>query len=305
MNCPRCGRAQPLDAAGPFCVECGQFLVPMRWVASPPPGTEAPKKRLGARGRYPGPPRYLSPPTWGFPALPWRRSEPVDTAESTDKLVAQAGLLVPLLRGLALLAVLSACGEAWRYVLLLRSRNEALGAAEVAASDALVGAASWVTTVLTLITGAVLLSWVLRAVDISAEQNEVRPARTPRVVVWGWLVPGINLTIPGSVLSEIEHAALRRDPAKRPDPSKLITVWWALWASNVVVGIIATLWLLRTGTQARADGVVQHVFVDLLAAAAAIVTARVVTNLTALIAPPRRIPLPRVVRVVAAPATTV
>jgi hypothetical protein len=49
----------------------------------------------------------------------------------------------------------------------------------------------------------------------------------------------------------------------------------------------------------------QHVFLDVLAAAAAVVTSRVVTYLTALIAPPRRIPLPRVVRVVAAPATTV
>ncbi|HTK67769.1 MAG TPA: DUF4328 domain-containing protein [Pseudonocardia sp.] len=305
MNCPRCGRAQPPDADGAFCVECGQFLVPMRWVASPPPGTESPPKRV-SRGRYPGPPRYLSPPTWGFPALPWRRGESDDTeTTSTDRLVSQAGLLVPLLRGLAVLAALSACGEAWRYVLLLRSRNEALGAAEVAASDALVGAASWVTTVLTLGAGAVLLSWVLGAVQISAEQNEVRPARTSRVIVWGWLIPGINLTIPGSVLSEIEHAALRRDPAKRPDPSKLITLWWALWASNVVVGIIATLWLLRTGTQARADGVVQHVFLDVLAAAAAVVTSRVVTYLTALIAPPRRIPLPRVVRVVPAQATSV
>jgi hypothetical protein len=285
-------------------VECGQFLVPMRWVASPPPGSEAAPKRT-VRGRYPGPPRYLSPPTWGFPALPWRRSEPVDTAESTDRLISQAGLLVPLLRGLALFAALSACGEAWRYALLLRSRNEALGASEVAASDALVGAASWVTTILTVVAGAVFLSWVLRALAISAEQNDVTPARTPRVVVWGWLIPGINLTIAGSVVSEIEHAALRRDPATRPDPSKLVTVWWALWASNVVVGIISVLWLLRTGTQARADGVVQHILVDLLAAAAALVTSRVVTNLTALIAPPRRIPLPRVVRVVAAPATTV
>jgi hypothetical protein len=280
----------------------------MRWVASPPPGSEAPRKRGGSRGRYPGPPRYLSPPTWGFPALPWQRNEADqagDIAGATDKLVSQASLLAPMLRGLAVLAGLSACGEAWRYVLLLRSRNEALGAAEVAASDALVGAASWVTTVLTVGAGAVLLSWVLGALQISAEQNGVRPARSPRVVVWGWLIPGINLTIPGSVLSEIEHAALRRDPAQRPDPSKLITVWWALWASNVVVAVIASLWLLRTGTQARADGVVQHVLLDLLAVGAAVATSRVVTYLTALIAPPRRIPLPRVVRVVPAEATSV
>jgi len=77
------------------------------------------------------------------------------------------------------------------------------------------------------------------------------------------------------VLAEIEHVALDRDPRARPDPSRLLVLWWALWASNVVVGLVAVAWLLRTGTQARADGVVQHVLLDVLAAATALVTARV------------------------------
>jgi hypothetical protein len=46
-----------------------------------------------------------------------------------------------------------------------------------------------------------------------------------------------------------------------------------------------------------ADGVELHALVDLLAAATALVTARVVTWLTALVGPPRSIPLPRVVSV--------
>ncbi|MDQ2709747.1 MAG: hypothetical protein M3Z25_19905, partial [Actinomycetota bacterium] len=88
MSCPKCGRSQPPDAAGPFCAHCGQFLVPMRWVAVPPAGTEeTPRPNPGARGSYGGPPRYLRPPTWGFPALPWRRGEP-DSGSSTIGLLA-------------------------------------------------------------------------------------------------------------------------------------------------------------------------------------------------------------------------
>jgi hypothetical protein len=276
----------------------------MRWVASPPEGSE-PKPPAPARGSYTGPPRYLSPPNWGFPALPWRRTEETEQPAAAAYLAAQAGLLVPLLHGLAVLAVLAACGEVWRYLLLLRSRNAALGAGEVSASDALVGAASWITTIMTVGVGVLLLLWVLRAIKAAAERTGLRPSRSSRAIVWGWLLPIVNLTVPGSVLSEIEHAALDRDPGLRPDPSRLLVAWWALWASNVVVGLIAGAYLLRTGTQARADGVVQHILVDLLAAATAVVTARVVRQLTALLGPTRRIPLPRVVRIGGGPATTV
>lgn len=286
-------------------MHCGQFLVPMKWVAAPPGDGTAAVTPAPARGRYTGPPRYLSPPNWGFPALPWQRAEQDQQPSSAEYLVAQAGLLVPLLRGLAVLGVIAAGGEVWRYVLLLRSRNAALGAGEVSASDALVGAAAWITTVMTVGVGVLVLLWVLRAVKAAAERTGLRPSRSTWAVVLGWLLPPVNLTVPGSVLSEIEHAALDRDPRLRPDPSRLLVVWWALWASNVVVGVIAVAWLLRTGTQARADGVLQHMLLDLLAAATAVATAKVVRQLTALLGPTRRVPLPRVVRVGAGPATTV
>lgn len=305
MSCPRCGRAQPPDADGPFCAHCGQFLVPMKWVAAPPESGSTATAPAPSRGRYTGPPRYLSPPAWGFPALPWHRAEAENPPSAAELLVAQSGLLVPLLRGLAVLAVIAAGGEGWRYVLLLRSRNAALGAGEVSASDALVGAAGWITTVMTVGVGVLVLLWVLRAMKAAAERTGTRPARSSRAVVLGWLLPPVNLTVPGSVLSEIEHAALDRDPEARPDPSRLLVVWWALWASNVVVGVVALAWLLRTGTQARADGVLQHVLLDLLAAGCAVVTARVVQHLTALLGPTRRVPLPRVVRIGDGPAATV
>jgi hypothetical protein len=268
----------------------------MKWVAAPPDSGNVPAP-APSRGRYTGPPRYLSPPAWGFPALPWQRADAEKSPSSAEFLVAQTGLLVPLLRGLAVLAVIAAGGEAWRYVLLLRSRNAALGAGEVSASDALVGAAGWITTIMTVGVGVLVLMWVLRAMKAAAERTGNRPSRSSRAVVAGWLLPPVNLTVPGSVLSEIEHAALDRDPDLRPDPSRLLVVWWALWASNVVVGVIAVLWLFRTGTQARADGVLQHVLLNLLAAACAVVTARVLEHLTALLGPTRKVPLSRVVRV--------
>ncbi|MGQ0482281.1 MAG: DUF4328 domain-containing protein [Pseudonocardia sp.] len=307
MTCPRCGRAQPGEAGGPFCAHCGQFLVPMRWVASPPPADPSrPGTRPVPRQPYAGPPRYRNTPTWGYPALPWQRAgSEAESRPPVEVLLGQAGLLVPMLRGLAVLAVLSAFAEGWRYVLLLRSRTSALNAREVAASDALVGAASWVTVLLTVAVGFLLLRWVLGALRASAARTGRLPARSARTVVLGWLVPGANIAVPGSVMAEIEHAALDRPPGQRPTPSTLVRVWWGLWASNVVLGLVSVGWLLREGAQARADGVVQHALLDLVVAATAVVTARLVTELTALIAPPRVVPLPRVVRVSAPAASTV
>jgi len=280
-----------------FCVHCGQFLVRTRWVALPPEsaaGAPAPKER---RGRYTGPPRYLSPPRWGFPALPFRLDKPVAGPSSASIAAGQAGLLVPMLRGLAMFAGVAGGAEIWRYVLLLRSRAEALDASQVAASDTLVDWASWAATVLCVGVGIYLLVWVLRVIEAAAERSGVRPPRSRRWVVIGWVVPVLNISVPGSVLAEVEHAALGRPAGERPRPSPLLLLWWGLWAANVVLSLVTALWSLRTGVQARADGVELHALVDLVAAATALVTARVVTWLTALVGPPRSIPLPRVVSV--------
>jgi len=294
-----------------FCVHCGQFLVRTRWVALPPEsaaGSPAPKER---RGRYTGPPRYLSPPRWGFPALPWRLDKPAEAPSSASIAAGQAGLLVPLLRAVAMLAALAGAAEIWRYVLLLRSRGEALDASQVIMSDTLVDWASWLSTVVCVGVGIYLLVWVLRVIEAAAERSGVRPPRSHRWVVLGWVVPLLNISVPGSVLAEVEHAALGRPPGERPRPSPLLLLWWGLWAANVVLGLVTALWSLRTGVQARADGVELHALVDLLAAATALVTARVVIWLTALVGPPRSIPLPRVVSVrepagtAATPASTV
>ncbi|MDN5930930.1 MAG: DUF4328 domain-containing protein, partial [Pseudonocardia sp.] len=76
-------------------------------------------------------------------------------------------------------------------------------------------------------------------------------------------------------------------PGRRPRPSQLLLVWWALWAAGVMLAGIVLLWSMRPGVQARADGVVLHAALDLLAAGTAGVTAVLLARLTRLLAPAR------------------
>ena len=138
-----------------------------------------------------------------------------------------------------------------------------------------------------LVTGGFLVAWTLRASVAAAARSGSRPSRSARDIVLGWVVPGLNLAVPGSVLTEIEHGALDRRPEQRPRPSRLVGVWWVLWAAGVLASLVTVVWSRRTGVQAQADGVVLHAALDLLAAVTAGVTAVVVGRLTALLGPVR------------------
>jgi hypothetical protein len=287
--CPRCGRQAPAGG-GPFCPFCGRYLAALRWVAEPPPGVTRPRP-VPVRARYTGPPRYRLLPRWGFPLGPWKSPEPEqphpDPLLGARSLV---GSLVPLLWATAAVALLASGAEVWRYVLLLASRDGALQAEAVAASDALVASAGTVAPILSLVVGVLMVLWTVRAAQAAGERARVRPSRSTRMIVLGWLVPGLNLSIPGSVLAEIEHSAIGLPADRRPRPSRLVLVWWGLWAASVVLTVVVLLWSLRSGVQARADGVVLHAVLDLLAAVTAGVTARLVLRITRLLAPaaPRR-----------------
>jgi hypothetical protein len=115
----------------------------------------------------------------------------------------------------------------------------------------------------------------------------------------------VNLLVPGSVLAELEHAALGLDPNRRPRPSRLVAVWWALWAAGLLFAGLTLLWSLRQGVQAQADAVLLHMITDLLAGAVAIGTVVVVRRLTALLSPPKLGRRSRMlpVRVAGGPAT--
>jgi hypothetical protein len=288
MACPRCGNATD-PAAGAFCPYCGRYLAGLQWVAEPPPSA-APPAPIPVPTRYTGPPRYRERPRGGFPALPWRPpgDAPASPPRPEQAARAQAGVAVPLLWALAAVALLAASAEVWRYTLLLTSRGQALAADTVAASDALVLAAGVGAVLLGLAAGGLLIAWSVQASVAAAARSGSYPSRSGRDVVLGWLVPGLNLAVPGSVLAEIEHGALDRPAVQRPQPSRFLRVWWALWAAGVLASAVTLVWSRRTGVQAEADGVVLHATLDLLAAVTAGYTAVLVGRLTALLGPVRQ-----------------
>jgi uncharacterized protein DUF4328 len=282
-HCPRCGRAVGANA---FCPYCGRYLAPLAWVATPPGSPVLPQPTRPAR--YAGPPHYRFIPRWGFPALPWTprptEAPPRDALTATRATLAS---LVPALWATATVAAVAAGAELWRYVLLLASRSDALPAGLVAASDALVTSAATVAPILALLAGVLLVVWSVRASRAAGEFAGVVPARSGRAIVAGWVLPVVNLSVPGSVLAEIEHAALARPVGQRPRPSGLLQAWWVLWVANLAGVAVVALWSLRTTVQAQADGVVLHAVLDLLAAATAGITAVLAARLTRLLTPSR------------------
>jgi len=286
VHCRYCGH---VGSAGPYCPGCGRHLgtAPLEWVATPPASVYPPAPQRQPRPPYRGAPGYRWIPRWGFPAAPWR-DPGGDAPEPPSALYAAralAGTVVPLLWATAVVALIAAGAEAWRYVLLLQSRDEALAPAAVAASDALVAAAGVVAPVLAVVAGLATILWTLRASQAAAEWADVAPTRGPRAVVLGWVVPGWNLVVPGSVLAEIEHAVLERPADERPHPSPLLLAWWISWVVGGVLAVFAVIWLFLPGVQARADGVVLHAVVDLVATASAALLARFITHITKLLGP--------------------
>lgn len=202
----------------------------------------------------------------------------------------------PLL-GLTAVVVLATAGaEVWRYALLLDSRTDAVPAAPLHASDALVVTGGVISLLAAALAGMVTVGWLVRASAVAA-RSAGTTARPAWQLVAGVLVPGVNLLVPGALLAELEHAALGRDPGRRPRPSRLALGWWAAWVCGLLLAGITMLWKLRHGVQARADGVLLHVATDLVAAVVAIITIIVVSRLTLLLSPVQPERVRRLVRV--------
>ncbi len=198
---------------------------------------------------------------------------------------ALAAVAVPLLGLTAVLVLVTGGAEAWRYALLLDSRTDAVPAGPLHASDTLVVTGGVVSLLCSVLAGAVTVGWLVHANAAAARAAAVTPARPGWRLVVGVLVPGMNLVVPGAALAEVEHAALGQDPHRRPHPSRLIIVWWVIWAAGLVLAGAAILWNLRSDVQARADGVLLHVATDLVAGVVAITTIVVVRRLTRLLSP--------------------
>ncbi|HEY2762897.1 MAG TPA: DUF4328 domain-containing protein [Pseudonocardiaceae bacterium] len=264
-------------------------------MATPPPAAlnphplePHPLNPLPGRSGYTGPPSYRTPPRWGFPLLVWRRSTLLvpGAVNAAERMRALAATAVPLLWLTAALVLITAGAEAWRYGLLLDSRTDAVSAWPLHISDALVITGGVISLLAAVLAGLVTVGWLVRACAAAAEAAGVRPPRPAWQLVAGVLVPGVNILLPGAMLAELEHAALGRNPDRRPRPSPLVAVWWAVWAFGLMLGALTMLWGLRHGVQAHADGVLLHLLTDLVAGVVAITTIVVVRRLTALLGPP-------------------
>jgi hypothetical protein len=203
----------------------------------------------------------------------------------------------------AALCLIAACGEGWRYALLLTSRYGALSGALVSLSDALVITTGVVSVLAALLSLLLTVLWLRRAREAAALTAGLAPPRPDWQVLLGLVVPGVNLVLPGSTLAELEHAALGRPADVRPTPSRLVLLWWGAWTVGVLLFALTVLWSFRGGVQAMADGVVLHAVNDLAAAALAVLTVQVVRWINGLIGPvdPQHLRLSRVVRVDGAP----
>ena len=282
MPCPRCGHCS--DAAGgPFCPHCGRYLAPLQWVAEPPPSIVAAAADAACRPATSGR-RATAEPAVGLPA---RRRGAADGPARARPDPADAPARWPRSR-------CRCCGRRRRSrcwpraprrgatTLLLASRDGALSADAVAASDALVLAAGTGTVLLGLVAGG-FAGRVDAAAAAAPRRRAAGRGRRGRggTLVLGWLVPGLNL-VGARVrsLAEIEHGALDRPPDRRPRPSRLVRRLVAAVGGGVCSRPLVLAWSLRTGVQARADGVVLHAVLDLLAAVTAGVTAVLVSRLT-------------------------
>ncbi|GAA4864665.1 DUF4328 domain-containing protein [Saccharopolyspora cebuensis] len=257
-----------------------------------PPGDPRPVRRPARRPRYTGPPSYPAVPRWGFPLLAWRWPLALPLrpqADATVRAESSGATAVTALWITTGVAGLAAVAEVWRYLLLLRSRDEALSRVVLTVSDALVGTTGLLTWLLGAVSAVIVLVWALRTRVAANERVGVTSARPDWQVVVGTLVPGLNLVVPGAALAELEHTVLvgegARAPGTRPSPSLLVRFWWAAWATTLLLGWLSFAWAFRTSVQAMADGVLLHAVNNAAVVVLALLTLRLIKEITALVAP--------------------
>lgn len=267
--CPRC-RVRQIDAGWPRCANCE--LPRHRWVAHPPPGGPPRKVAPPAEPPYTGPPSYGSrPPRWSFPPVVWQ----ADTAGAGDErppadpsgVLRTAAVIAAVT---AVLALVAAAAETWRFVLLLDGRTKVLPAATVWGSDVFVAAAGAgvvASAVAALLVSAVAL---VRTHPVAALRLGRVPARSRVAVLARLLVPGWNLYGAGQIVTEIDRMlGAERAAESRGRASRLTVCWWLSWIVSAALVAAALARGFGGSLQAIADTVELHIAVDLAAAVCA------------------------------------
>lgn len=270
--CPRCGVRQP-DIGGSRCGRCG--LPRHRWIAHPPPGGPPAKAAPAPVRPYTGPPSYgPRPPHWAFPPVVWREAEPAGgerrAPADPSGLLRTAAVLAAVT---AVLALLAALAESWRFALLLEGRTKVLPATTVWSSDVFVaaaGAGSVTAAVVALVVAVVAL---VRTYPVAAARRHRAPARSTAAVLARLLVPGWNLYGAGQIVTEIDRMLDAGRPDADPDApgraSRLTVGWWVSWIVSALLMAAALLRGIGGSLQAIADTVELHIAVDLAAAVCA------------------------------------
>lgn len=274
--CVRCENRWPVTyQARQWCPGCrGVLLSPVaadgsvpptrrnfRWVARPPGGATTGDRRPRRPART-ATPRYDEIPRWGLTDVV------IPDDDEPRRTETMADLAPTLLVGTAVVFGLAAIAEAVRYGLLLYNRARLVDPLVLAVSDAAV----WATQVCApFVALATAIASALRLIEVRrrvyADRGETDP-RSPRSLLAGFVVPGLNLAMPGVYLTEIA--------GDHPRLPKAIRTWWVLWVLDAILVVTLALWRQRDTLQARADGVVLAAIVAATAAAVALAALRVV-----------------------------
>ncbi len=278
--CARCSTRWAVGARpGTWCPRChGVLLSPVssrapaqgrrnfRWVARP----ATPTSKTARRGRSVGPtptPRYDSTPTWGLRDIPRdpAANRPVGRVE---QYAANAQLLVTVT---ALLLMLSAFAEVFRYGILLYNRTRLVSPITLATSDALVYFAQVGSLVVGLFALISSSCWLIRQRRLAYAAVGATDPRSVRRMLLLSMLPLVRVVMPGVYLTEV--ARLRGDTeADVHRELSLVRIWWAVWAASNVLVIVQLLWNLQGSLQARADGVLLSAVVAAVAAGSAVLT---------------------------------
>ncbi|TCN52272.1 uncharacterized protein DUF4328 [Rhodococcus sp. SMB37] len=268
--CVRCESRWPVSyQARQWCPSCrGLLLSPVdthvavppnrrnfRWVVRPPQSEPA-EDTAPRAPQSTATPAYEEVPRWGLLDRPRPHDEQPTRAETF------AGLAPTLLAGTAAVFGLAAVAELARYVLLLVNRTRLIEPIVLALSDSAV----WATQIVgPLVALAASVASGLRLIEVRrrvfADHGTSDP-RSPGSVLFGVVVPGVNLVLPGVFLTEIAH--------DRPRILRAVRIWWVLIVSNAVLFVFVLFWRQRDALQAMADAVLLTAVVAAMAAVVAL-----------------------------------
>ena len=250
------------------CVACGAPF--HRWIAYPPTGSPARSKPKPARRPpYAGPPSYRGGhPQWAFPPVVWHdlpATDPFPVVRDPAPALRSAAWLS---LATAVLAVVAAGAEMWRFSLMLDSRTKVLSGRMVQNSDILVaatGSAVVLAGLATLLVGAAAL---VRAHRAAAVRLGRAPSRRPVAIAARLLVPIWNIYGAGQIVAEVDRmlaGAKGTDSDKAARVSRLTMLWWLGWIVSSLLMIATLVRGIGGSLQAIADTVELHIALDLVA----------------------------------------